>query len=1097
MAAAEELAYGQAPVRFIPPSEYKEHAQNWDVTQGYDGLMYFANMHGLLIYDGYSWELTSLPSSVLSLYFSSDEQLYAGLTGDFGILHQETDGSVRYESIIGRLREQGREVPPHNFIDTYQIIELDGIIYMTTDAGLYAWDGQNLEYWEDVTPFLITDHERILLMQHNNGELFIPGQPGSTVEIVDDAGAPVALEERLSGLLPGTDGNYMAVSQSGTLYDLIIPEAGRSSGDEQEHTSGARYRLQIAEGKALDIPEDALVYDIYAAGGYYYITTFNNGIFKVDANARPLDHYNTDTGLNDNFALNLHEDDFGALWMVGMYGISVIKDYTGISVINASNGFEGNIWGAGIYDFNFYVGSSTGLYYARLTGERPLKLTKMLDVNEDGIFSSFQELPVAEDGRTGFFAYSEVGMYRLREDEAEYIDYRVGENMFTSSLFPGLIFTDEFAAHLRALRLEEDGSWEVSRRIPRVFDDAILDIAEDRRGNIWFSTYSGGLYTLIFEQADTRELPAEDYREGPFGHRFRVMNHSGDPRFSQGPEIYFSDIGEELVVAYQNELLTLPDEFTYEAPQFQNIADNGSLSDDAPATLSENASYLDVAEDSRGHIWHISRRDKEVSLQAMPSGTAGRYYSPPFDMNLSFSSRLLHCGICEHIFAVDHEHIYAVNYAKVQHEPPGQPEFGVFLRKAQNSNGLRIPILRGSGADTTPGQRPSLSYNESRGGLHFQAATNYHHTAASNRISFRLRPIDKEFSEPENGMPVVTYRNLWEGRYTLELRAVNKVGETTETEALNFVIRPPWYSSLGAYAGYLLLLTGLIYGIVRWRISRVAQQRDALSLEVKKRTEQLRENSAELARQRDQLAQANVLKVRLLRMTAHDLRSPLTAILGYSGLIEMEESPEEMKTHARTIHDISSRMRAIVQRMLASGARNLEQIDLELEKIALEKPLRATINQLSVFLKERNQEIKLTKAAEDEDITILGDEIRVAEIFENLLSNAIKYSKTNAVINVRLHTENAGKTAVVEIQDQGPGFSDKDLEKMFGEYQQLSGKTANSSDSVGLGLFIVKQLMMVHGGSIEVKNVSPEEGGGACFLLYFPIPENEDTENSS
>ncbi|MFW6347324.1 MAG: hypothetical protein ACOC2C_01775, partial [Cyclonatronaceae bacterium] len=457
---AQQTQMGQAPVRFIPPAEYNEHAQNWDVTQAYDGMMYFANMHGLMIYDGYSWELKPLPSSVLSLHFSDDEQLYAGLTADFGILHQQPDGSLRYESLFERMRQAGREVPPHDFIDTFQMTEIGGIIYMSTDAGLYAWDGQKISYWEDVIPFFITDHQDLLLIRRNDGSLFMPAAPDIPVEIVDAAGEPAPLEQRINGLFQHPDGSYRVITQDGYIYELIpLYEDSAGQGRAEQTAVPSRYHLHADSGKPLEYLSDAFVYDVHAAGGHYYISTFNNGLFSIKPDGNLHRHYNTSNGLKDNFILNIHRDSFGALWLTGMYGITVIYEDSGISVLNGYNGIESNIWAAGFRENDFYIGSSNGLLHARLDARRPLKFSPIAEVGDDGIFSSFESLQLSEDGPARMFAYSELGLYELRGTTAEFIDHRVGERLFTSSLFPGLIFTDEFLGHLRALRENEDGSW--------------------------------------------------------------------------------------------------------------------------------------------------------------------------------------------------------------------------------------------------------------------------------------------------------------------------------------------------------------------------------------------------------------------------------------------------------------------------------------------------------------------------------------------------------------------------------------------------------------------------------------------------------------
>lgn len=1083
--AAQRTAPGQPLTAFIAPSVYKEHGQNWDVVQAYNNMMFFANMHGLMSYDGHKWELKQLPSSVLSLHFASDGLLYAGLTGDFGIVHQHADGSLFYESIFEQLHEEGREVPPHNFIDVYKTMELNGIIYFITDAGLYSWNGTDIhQYSDEVLPVLISDYESVVLAQNVDGSLFMPAKPNKQIEVVSRDGSPARLAYRLTGLLPRTSGEFLVIDGAGQQH-ILAPFWDEQTDAAAESPDG--YRLVLDHAPAPDYLDGALLYDMHTAGDRFYITTFSSGIFEVNAKAELIQHHTTGDGLKDNFAFNIYEDNFGIAWLVGTHGITTIDSYSGISVLSQSNGLSGNILGAGINEEHVYVGSSNGLYYSFWEKDRPLTFQKILDVNEYGTFTQFVRLPVPGEQKPGYYGLSDAGLFRLEGKTAEFIDHRAGENVFTSSLFPGLIFTDEFVAHLRAIRYREDGTPEISERINRVFEDAVLDTGEDVNGNIWFSGFSGGLYTIVFRDADDRTLPDEAYRKGPFNADFRIVSYHDHDLINEREPVYISTIDEEIVFIHQDYVFQFDHNSAYDQPEFDKIFVGQLLSefveDESEKLFFENNYFIQLLEDHEGYIWFTELRNKSVRLGAVRPGESDFLHSPMPELNLSYNTRLLHCSERDYVLAVNYEHIYAFDRQQMLADRREMPGFEVFLREATTFTGDRILLQTAGEHETGRAVSSVLDYADAHRALSFRAATNYHHTAAKNHISFRLHPVDSDFIAPEDG-PFVTYRNLREGSYTLELRAVNHLGEVAQKTALNFVIQPPWYRSVVAYMVYIILFGFFLYGFIEWRLRNTAQQRDTLKSEVKKRTAQLQKKSAELSEQRDQLAQANLLKVRLLRMTAHDLRSPLTAIMGYSGLIEMEESAAEMKAHARTIHDISSRMRAIVQRMLASGARNLEQIDLELSRVNLREPLEATIKQLSVFLKEKNQDVRISADADTANLEVVADEVRVAEIFENLLSNAIKYSPAHSSIFVRLRSENEGSTIAVEIQDQGKGFSDADLNKIFGEYQQLSAKAEDREQSMGLGLFIVKQLMMVHGGSVEVKNA---EQGGSCFILYFPV----------
>lgn len=1070
------VGYGDFPVSFISPSDYGQHAQNWDVLQGSDGQMYFANTNGLMRYDGYSWSLLELPTTVMSLYESNDGVLYAGLTGDFGIIHRNPDGSLHYESIFDKIEDEGQVLPNTSFIDTYRIFELDGIIMMLTDIGLYSWDGAELRFWEDVTPYVNTDFESVLISQRYDGSLFMPLRPEAELSIADSSefmtekdGQPV-LNDILAGLIKQEDGSFLALSQEDGRAYRIVP-------DEQ----AGSFSISKVENTPFNYLQERGIFDFYHFGDRFYITTFNSGIYEIDKQGNLQNRYTTGNGLRTNFSYNIHKDSFGVIWIVGDFGISKIYSESGVSVLNAGSGLAGNNWIARIFGESFYVGTTKGLYKADMAPNSNLEFKSVADSESHGVFTSIEQFTFPQYDKTAILAFSENGLYEVKGEELNHVGFSGGEVMAKSSRFPNLIFTNDIDAGLRAIRLNEDDSWTISEPGSRVFKDAIMSLAEDENGNFWFSTYSGGLSSIVFKENDTSVLPDSAYEAGPFGHDFRIVDHN-ESQIKQSEQVYFSQLNERLVFIQKDKIFEAADSLNYENVAFNEIH---------PGWLQSVGEYddgleydlLDLIQDSDGSIWYISRINDEIIFgltSAAGRSDSANSYSPLMDLMPGFHSRLIHCESCGHVFLINAEDIYAINYADSLEQ--SEEELEIFLTKVETSDGELHEIRQ------TDGQSYKIfEYEQANPFLQFNAATNYIHNAKTTQLSFRLNGVDKTFTTPDN-RNFVNYRGLNEGTYTLEIRAMAHMGEVVQLPVFRFVIQPPWYRSLVAYIIYLLLTIGLIYGIVVWRLRSLQSQRDLLSRKVLERTAQLQQQSEELSHQRDQLTQANLLKVRLLRMTAHDLRSPLTAILGYSGMIEIEESKEEMKEYARTIHTISTRMRAIVQRMLASGARNLEQIELELEEVGLEESLNSTINQLNVFLVEKNQSVKVDVEDSAKKISILADPIRLSEIFENLLSNAIKYSPSESEIYIRLRTDRNHKNAFIEVSDQGPGFSEKDMEAAFGEYKKLSATPDSNYSSIGLGLFIVRQLMMAHGGSIEVQN-SENKNFGACFILSFPLSE--------
>lgn len=115
-------------------------------------------------------------------------------------------------------------------------------------------------------------------------------------------------------------------------------------------------------------------------------------------------------------------------------------------------------------------------------------------------------------------------------------------------------------------------------------------------------------------------------------------------------------------------------------------------------------------------------------------------------------------------------------------------------------------------------------------------------------------------------------------------------------------------------------------------------------------------------------------------------------------------------------------------------------------------------------------------------LNIKADESHIRSIFENLLSNAVKFSESGSNVRVRLEKED--DKAKISVIDNGPGITEEDQKSLFGRYVRLSNKPTGNESSVGLGLYIVKNLTESMNGSIRCESVP---GKGSRFIVTFPI----------
>lgn len=224
----------------------------------------------------------------------------------------------------------------------------------------------------------------------------------------------------------------------------------------------------------------------------------------------------------------------------------------------------------------------------------------------------------------------------------------------------------------------------------------------------------------------------------------------------------------------------------------------------------------------------------------------------------------------------------------------------------------------------------------------------------------------------------------------------------------------------------------------------------------------------------------NQQKNKFLGMAAHDLRNPLTVIIGLSSFMLMEKdklSPEHHK-HIRIIYDTSKKMLNLINDLLDISAIESGRFSLDTTRQQLIPVLRDRVdfNRLTA----QNKKIIIQESYESASM-VSFDKERISQVIDNLISNAIKFSYPGSKIEVSLFEK--ADSVVIAVKDSGVGIKKEEQQKLFAEFQKLSSKPTGGEKSSGLGLAIVKKIVEAHKGSIEVQS---EPGKGSTFMVLLP-----------
>jgi len=213
---------------------------------------------------------------------------------------------------------------------------------------------------------------------------------------------------------------------------------------------------------------------------------------------------------------------------------------------------------------------------------------------------------------------------------------------------------------------------------------------------------------------------------------------------------------------------------------------------------------------------------------------------------------------------------------------------------------------------------------------------------------------------------------------------------------------------------------------------------------------------------------------------SHELRTPLTTISGVIEGIRNDMIPESEKEKGMLLaSNETKRLIRLVNENLDYEKIRSNQIKLYKQDIQLKEMLEIIKDQLDVLAEEKHNEIIVEV---DEDAVIYADYDRLTQILINITKNSIQFTDNGFII---LRGRIKANDTIIEIEDNGIGIDPEEIEKIWGRfYKAMLSRTTNPYGEFGLGLSIVKQLVNMHNGQIEV---SSEKGKGTKFILKFPL----------
>ncbi|ENY8713143.1 TPA: HAMP domain-containing histidine kinase [Clostridioides difficile] len=224
-------------------------------------------------------------------------------------------------------------------------------------------------------------------------------------------------------------------------------------------------------------------------------------------------------------------------------------------------------------------------------------------------------------------------------------------------------------------------------------------------------------------------------------------------------------------------------------------------------------------------------------------------------------------------------------------------------------------------------------------------------------------------------------------------------------------------------------------------------------------------------------------RVEMVEALAHDLKSPLSIILGYTDALIGNNTDDNEKLHRylTVIRENTEKSAALVQKMQYTSDLEKSNIQLNLVPINLPEFLRQKVQDYELQAHQKEVELIL-KMQGNIQSPIQIDVDRLTRIFDNIISNSLQYTPSGGNISITVKDE---KNCIsYEICDSGRGFSSKDLKKALDKFYRGDEARQTKGGHSGLGLYIVKQLVEQLGGSVKIEN---SKSGGACVKFWHSI----------
>ncbi len=819
--------------------EYNAGPVNWWATEDDNGIMYFANGHGVLQFDGVNWKTIEMESSSRCMTKNSEGTIFVGGISDFGYLQPSTNGELEYVSLLDKVPEEHRA-----FRDVWEVDFYKGRVIFRTEFKLYAWDGENIK--------VISSEKGYHVGNIVNGVYYLRIWDRGLCVLKDDdtfelvPGGEQFASERIYSMLPYDDKTMLVGTRSKGFYLF----------DGKTYKTFKTGADPYVKGK-LYLPGAAL------KDGSFVFNTFSDGAYLIDHDGKLIQKYTTDNGLQDGSIDYVYVDSRGVLWMMLFNGISSVNLNSTFTSLDSNMGLPTNVvFTNQRHNGILYLSTNNGIFY----------------LDED---SKEINLIPGTSGQGGNFMVSNgrlytgtggMGVIEIVDKTFKYVQESVNYNLRARVLF--LSKKDKnrmYVAHQQGLTtLYFDAKQnqfvlesETDKRVP----SANNSIEEDAKGRIWIQSEANGevkVLTPLFDEKGKMDLSSSEI--------ITLNKENGLPDAPIG----FWELNNEI------HFFSRPTQESFVFNEENNQFEKQTFFYNDFLGWERGGGVARPIKDNEGKIWLNARKGPIV---AKPNK------SDDYDID-SDTFKGLNKTIIWDIYPEDtnEEGVQTVwlsgpdGVVRYQGslEKPFLPDFHVDVRKLTIGGDS---LVYGGNIDFPEGIK--IPFDKNSVSIGYSAPL--YIGQKEIQYSTQLVGLDYKWSD-WTAQTTREYINLPAGDYSFRVKAQNIYGDVTEESSASFSIVPPWYRTWWAYILYALAFLAVVYAVVKARTTILLAQQKVLEDTVEERTKEARQRLKELATV-NQVSQALTEKLQLndlIQLVGDEMKKLFKSDITYLAILDPE-----------------------------------------------------------------------------------------------------------------------------------------------------------------------------------------------------------------